>query len=112
MPTYVYRYVDDPEGETFEFFQSMKEDAFTQHPEDNRPIERVIQLPSVIMDSQKPKTLGSLAAKNTERMMKEGKIKPKPKEDNPWWRPNKKKPVDVKGKSQKQIERYVREGKL
>lgn len=111
MPTYVYRYKDDPDAGTFEFFQSIKEDAYTHHPEDNREIERVIQAPSVITDSKKPKTLGSLAAKNTEKMIKEGKMKSTSKE-NPWWRPKKNKPLDVSGKSKKQIQRYIREGKF
>ncbi len=44
--------------------------------------------PMVIMDSDKPKTIGALADANTKKMEKEGTL---PKEQDPkaWWRKNK-----------------------
>lgn len=112
MPIYVYRYTDTDEIETFEILQQMKDDPFITCPESGRPVERIIQSPSIIMDSNKPKTLGSLAQKNTEEAIKRGQMAAPKTQENPWWRPNKKKPVDMTGKSQKQVERYIREGKL
>ena len=49
MPTYTYQVIheDGTEGETFEFVQSMKEDALTQHPETGEKVVRVFQVPHV-----------------------------------------------------------------
>lgn len=71
---------------------------------------RVFDIPNIGIDSKKPKTVGSLAEKNTEKMVKEGKIKPK-KEEYPWWRPNKKVNKSLGTLTNKQKMRYIREGK-
>ena len=44
MPTYVYQYVTDDgsEGERFELLQGIREEPLTHHPEDGRPVRRVI----------------------------------------------------------------------
>ncbi len=45
MPTYLYETIsthDGPEPERFEFHQSMKDEAFTHHPETGQPIRRVL----------------------------------------------------------------------
>jgi predicted nucleic acid-binding Zn ribbon protein len=45
MATYVYETVPEPGGEpvrTYEFKQSMKDAAYTRHPETGEPIRRVI----------------------------------------------------------------------
>jgi predicted nucleic acid-binding Zn ribbon protein len=47
MPTYVYQVIeaDGSEGEIFEVMQSMKEDALTTHPENGKPVKRMIVAP-------------------------------------------------------------------
>lgn len=50
MPTYVYAVLDDegnPTEEQFEVIQRMSDDALTKHPEDGRPVQRVICAPSI-----------------------------------------------------------------
>ncbi len=49
MPIYVYEVVtpDGESGEIFEVFQSMSEDALTEHPETKSPVRRVILAPHV-----------------------------------------------------------------
>lgn len=45
MPTYIYQTIPQHEGELpeqFEIQQSMRDEALTQHPEDGRPVKRVI----------------------------------------------------------------------
>lgn len=71
---------------------------------------RVFTVPNMIMDSKQPKTVGSLAAKNTERMISEGKLAPPKPKERPFWR-NTDKPVNIDGWSEKQKNRYIYEGK-
>lgn len=107
----MYRVIDT--DETFEVSQSMKDDPIT-HDEQGRAVERVPQVPMFIIDSEKPKTLGSLAEQNTERMKKQGdaRVQLKQKTERPWWRPNKDKPIDTSKMSKAQIKRYIKEGKI
>ena len=44
MPMYVYQYVDSDktDGERFEFLQGIRDEPLTQHPENGRPVRRVI----------------------------------------------------------------------
>lgn len=73
--------------------------------------KRIISMPMMaIVGSKEAKTLGSLAEKNTEKMIKEGKIKPKEKK-LPWWRTSKKVDTSLANMSKKQKERYIREGR-
>ena len=59
MPIYVYQVIseDGAEGETFEFEQSMKEDALTKHPATGQPVQRVylppISPPNTLPEGQK-----------------------------------------------------------
>lgn len=116
MPIYTYQYLDENGNELDEYvelFHGMTATPFLYDPDTNRPVKK-IPFPSrfgVAIDSSKPKTIGALAEKNTERMVKEGKIKPRKEKVRPWWRPKKDKPVDVSGKSSKQIQRYIEDGK-
>lgn len=114
MITYVYRYTDNDDNETTELMQSIKDDAYSTHPENGRPMERVPQVGNLIVDSKKPKTLATLAQKNTEEMIKRGdkRIKPKKKKERPFWRSDKDKPVDIRNKSKKQIKTYIETGKM
>lgn len=109
MPIYVYKYTDT--GETVEIFHSMKEPTYTTY--NNRPVQKdyLGNLPNTIIDSTVPKTVGALAAKNTEDMMRRGDPRVKSKKvEQPWWRQSKK-ALNVKGWSEKDKERYIREGK-
>lgn len=110
MPTYVYR--NKTTGETFEVIQSIKDNALT-HDDIGNEIERIPQVPMIIIDNTQPKTLGSLAEKNTQKMIQEGdsRIKPKKEKIRPWWRPNKDKPINTAGMSKEKIKKYIMEGK-
>lgn len=73
--------------------------------------KRVFTAPNAIIDNNKPKTIGALARKNTEEMVKSGKIKPKQEKEKPWWRESKK-PIDISGRTSKEISNYVYTGKF
>lgn len=45
MPTYVYKNLET--GELYEFKQSMKDEAYQQHPETGAPIKRLISPPAI-----------------------------------------------------------------
>ena len=50
MPFYEYEILDDknqPTGEIVEFRQNMSEEAYTKHPDDGRPVRRMISAPQV-----------------------------------------------------------------
>ena len=73
--------------------------------------ERVFTVPSVIMDLSRPKTLGDLARKNTERMEKQGDPKVQKKNKwSPFWRKDKKINFDLTRKTPQQQQKYIREG--
>lgn len=72
---------------------------------------RVFTSPDVIIDANQPKTLGSLAEKNTNKMVKEGKIKPK-ETKIPWWRKSKKVNQNLAKMSSTKLKRYIKTGQL
>lgn len=72
---------------------------------------RVFSVGAVIMDLSEPKTIGSLAEKNTAKMVKEGKLIPK-EDKTPWWRKGKKLNKDLKKLNKNQAQRYIKTGKL
>lgn len=45
MPTYVYKNLET--GEIYEFKQSMRDDAYTHHPETGAPVKRVLSRPGI-----------------------------------------------------------------
>ncbi|WP_261664889.1 FmdB family zinc ribbon protein [Deinococcus sp. Marseille-Q6407] len=45
MPTYVYKNLET--GELYEFKQSMKDEAYTRHPETGAPVKRLITPPGI-----------------------------------------------------------------
>ncbi len=45
MPTYEYKNIET--GEIYEFRQSMRDDALTQHPESGAAIKRIVSLPGI-----------------------------------------------------------------
>ena len=49
MPTYVYEVITDDgsDGERFEVFQSMADEALTIHPETGQPVRRVPLAPNI-----------------------------------------------------------------
>lgn len=109
MPTYVYK--DLVTGETFEDFASMKSEALKINPKTGNPVERV---PQALMMAKVSggETIGSIAEKNTQKMIDRGDPRVQTKTPpNPWWRKNKKKPVDAARWSERQKKRYIREGK-
>lgn len=72
MPTYEYQSDD---GAILEIFKSIKEEIPQEIIEDGKLYKRVISLPTIIVDSSKPKTIGMLAQKNTEKKIKKGELK-------------------------------------
>src|SRR5262245_47908654 len=49
MPIYVYEEIRDDGrgGDRFEIYQSMSDDPLTKHPENGRPVRRVLQAPFI-----------------------------------------------------------------
>lgn len=45
MPTYLYK--DLNTGEIYELTQSMRDEAYTQHPETGAPVKRVLARPAI-----------------------------------------------------------------
>lgn len=73
---------------------------------------RIFSLPTVMVDTNKVKTIGALAEKNTKDREKRGLNKPKKKKTNPFWRPKHNKPrLDLLKKTPAQIQRYIMTGK-
>jgi predicted nucleic acid-binding Zn ribbon protein len=66
MPLYVYQVIepDGSEGEVFEVLQSMSEEPLTAHPENGKPVRRLISAPNTISKfaagNLSPSRLGSL----------------------------------------------------
>lgn len=71
MPTYIYEILDkkgEGTGKTFEYVQSMKEDALTKHPETGAPVRRVPQAPMIAGNWSDSANKGKLSNKNLERL--------------------------------------------
>ncbi|MFC6591889.1 FmdB family transcriptional regulator [Deinococcus lacus] len=45
MPTYLYKNLDT--GELYELRQSMRDEAYTHHPETGVPVKRIISRPGI-----------------------------------------------------------------
>lgn len=61
---------------------------------------------SIFIDADKPKTLGSLAEKNTKEKIKSGELEPTKKKSKPFWRKSDKINYDIL----KNPDRYIKEG--
>jgi hypothetical protein len=105
MPMYEFQSKD---GERHEkYFRVGKCPKSIQHKK--KKYFRVYSIPSVGVDTNKPKTVGALAEANTRQLEKErGLPKPKPQ---PWWRKNKKPDKSLAKLSAAQKTRYIMEGK-
>lgn len=66
MALYVYQVIepDGSEGEVFEVLQMMSDPPLTQHPENGKPVRRLISAPSTLRKLNP----GNLSNKNLERM--------------------------------------------
>lgn len=108
MPIYEYR--DTVTGEVFEVFQKMKDEALTVNPSTGNPVTKVFSTPRIQTDDTR--TIGSMAEKNTRKMVRAGDPRVKTKKDpNPWWRKDKDKPLNTAKWTKKQKSEYVRTGK-
>jgi len=107
VPIYVYR--DTITNEEFEIFQKMSDDALTIHPENGHPIIKCIIAPNIRTEDNM--TIGTLAEKNTNRMIANGDSRIQKKQKNPWWRKDKDKPVNTSKWTKKQKRKYIMEGK-
>lgn len=105
MPLYEF---ESKDGERYEkYFRAGKCPKSIQHKK--KKYYRIFSLPSVAVDMNKPKTVGSLAEANTRQLEKErGPLKEKQK---PWWRKNKKIDKSLARMSSAQKARYIMEGK-
>jgi hypothetical protein len=109
MPLHDYQSDD---GHIIEKLFSIKDDIPPTIEVDGVIYRKIFSVPTIIIDSTKPKTVGALAAKNTEKMVSEGKLAKKKEKKNPWWRPNKKKAdLSLNRMSEQQKIKYIREGK-
>jgi hypothetical protein len=71
MPTYVYEFLTKdgkPTGRTCELVHSIKDAAFTKHPESGEVIRRVPAVPTIAGKWSDAKGKGQLSNKNLERM--------------------------------------------
>ncbi|MCA9035325.1 MAG: FmdB family transcriptional regulator [Planctomycetaceae bacterium] len=70
MPIYVYQYLNDDgtAGETFEYLQSIRDDALIVHPENGRPVRRVITAAGINCKSSSGKIEADLSDKNLDRL--------------------------------------------
>ncbi len=69
MPTYVYEILDakgKTTGKTFEFMQSIKDEALTRHPETGQPVRRAIVAPTLGLHASTAKA--RMSNKNLERL--------------------------------------------
>lgn len=109
----IYEFKHSETGLIIERSYSMKGPIPEKVEHEGSVYERVYSIPGIIMDVTKCKTIGSLAEKNTELMVKRGdaKVDTKPP-DTPFWRKGKKINQKLAGLSPKAKARYVREGKL
>lgn len=114
MPQYLYKFTNPTTNEEdyFEIFQKMNETSLQFVPGTDIVCHRVPQVPRVIVDNKKPKTIGDLANKNTEKMLNRGdpRVAPKKEKEFPFWRD--KELRNFTGKSPEQIQKYIYEGKL
>ncbi len=66
MPLYIYQVIeaDGSDGEVFEVLQSMSEPALTVHPENGKPVKKLLSAPNTITKfaagNLSPSRLGSL----------------------------------------------------
>jgi len=108
----IYEYKHEESGDIIELSMSMKDKIPEFLIKEEKRYNRIWTIPSVIMDNNVPKTVGSLAEKNTEHMLKTGKLKaPKPKK-RPWWRKTEKVNSKLAKLSKKQKETYIQDGKI
>lgn len=110
MPTYIYQILNDddtPTGETVEIFHSMKDPDVQVYNGKKVRKDIAANCSTIMLNTSGPSTLGMIAAKNTEKMVKEGQIKPTPK---PWWR-SERKPLNIKKWSAKEKAEYIKTGK-
>ncbi|MEM7229156.1 MAG: FmdB family transcriptional regulator [Planctomycetota bacterium] len=70
MPTYVYQVIteDGSEGEVFEVFQKMSDDALTEHPDTGEPCQRMPTAPSIAGKWSDTKSKTVLSNKNLDRL--------------------------------------------
>ncbi len=70
MPTYVYQVIeaDGSEGEVFEVVQRMSEPALETHPENGKPVRRLIQAPNIAGKWSESGTKAMLSDKNLDRI--------------------------------------------
>ncbi len=70
MPTYVYAVVnpDGTDGEIFEVVQRMSDPALSVHPENGRPVRRVILAPNLPMTWSDAADRSRLSNKNLDRL--------------------------------------------
>ena len=69
MPIYVYEVIgsSSEDGERFEIHQSMKEDALTHHPDNGKPIRRVMMPPNLATKYTPGQTRSKIENKNVEK---------------------------------------------
>ncbi len=70
MPTYVYQVIetDGSEGEIFEVVQKMADAALQAHPENGKPVRRLIQAPNIAGKWSESGTKAMLSDKNLDRI--------------------------------------------
>jgi hypothetical protein len=104
----IYLYQNQETLEIIEKYFSIKDKKPTFIRKNGQKYIRIYTVPNIVIDLDKPKTVGSLAEKNTSKMAKEGKLDP-PKE-TPWWRKGKKIDKSLSNLKGKALKRYIKDG--
>jgi len=70
MPLYVYEIIQDDgsQGERFEVFQKMSDEALTVHPETGKPVKRVVTSANIAGNWSDAATKQKLSNKNLDRL--------------------------------------------
>jgi predicted nucleic acid-binding Zn ribbon protein len=70
MPLYVYALVnpDGSDGETYEIFQSMKDEPLKKHPETGKKVRKLLTSPNVVTKWGESASRDRMSDKNLERL--------------------------------------------
>lgn len=110
MALYDYKSID---GKIITISRSMKQKKPNKITRKGVVYFRVWHVPQMAIDLNKPKTVGSLADKNTEHMLRNGDPSVKTrKERRPWWRDSDKPLKNLNKLTKKQKINYMKTGKI
>lgn len=108
----LYEYKSD-DGKVITISRSMKSKIPAKVTRKGIVYHRVWTVPSMAIDMNKPKTVGAIAEKNTQKMIDRGDKTVKAKKDirRPFWRDTDEPMKNLNSLTRKQKQNYIRTGK-